>query len=934
MSAGRLHTPTPMSCSVLAGALLCASIAIANPPRAEFRVLENTPDHITVQVLTSDFASSLVEINGQPHAIISLGREAPLQIAGAPDLPHIARSVMLPSVGDVSVSVDESASVFTEMSGIDIAPSKGNLYRDTPPGEVPFWFDAAKYTADDFFPGALADVGDPYILRDTRGVAVRLFPFQYNAARRTLRVYTQLTATIRISGDGGVNAMPADAILAQSPSLAFENLYQMHYANYEPESRYTPLTEAGGMLIICHDAWLPNVQPLVDHRNATGIPTNAVGVSTIGNTTTAIKSYIQSRYNQGDLAFVLLVGDYTQVATPQSFGGSADPTYAKCAGSDNYPDLMIGRFSAETAAQVDTQVQRTVEYEQLEMVSAGWFKTAVGLASAQGAGIGDDGEADWQHEDNIRTLLMTAGGYTTVDQIYDTNGGSAAMVTNAVNAGRGLINYTGHGSQNAWSTTGFSNSHVNALNNQDKLPFIVSVACVNGQFEGGTCFAEAWLRATKDGNPTGAVAMYASSINQSWAPPMEGQDEFNDLLVAGTYNCIGTLFFAGSCSMMDKYGAGAGGAGTEMYDTWHCFGDPALRVVGIAAPPSGIKVTPFGGLTVSGQQGGPFPGEMTYTIENFEPTPVSYAVSSDKFWVRIADPTGTIPPGGTADIDVSIDFLAANLANGQHNANVYFTNLMNGDGDAVRTVQLNIGSPTRQYDWPLNNNPGWTVSGQWAFGDPLGSGGGTYGFPDPQNPHTGANVYGVNLAGNYGTAIGGPWHLRTGAIDCSALSQVSVRFRRWLNSDHQPYVHATLDVSNNGTTWSNVWSNGTSEIKDNLWQAMSYDISQVADGQSTVYVRWGYQVANGAYPYSGWNIDDVEIWGLSPTGPAFCIGDMNCDGQINFADIDPFVEALTYAGGAGWPHQCAWRHGDTNGDDAVNFADIDPFVTLIGTNCP
>ncbi len=69
--------------------------------------------------------------------------------------------------------------------------------------------------------------------------------------------------------------------------------------------------------------------------------------------------------------------------------------------------------------------------------------------------------------------------------------------------------------------------------------------------------------------------------------------------------------------------------------------------------------------------------------------------------------------------------------------------------------------------------------------------------------------------------------------------------------------------------------------------------------------------------------------------PAGCPGDMNCDGAVNFDDIDLFVEALGYAGGAGWPYpNCPWTNGDCNGDNDVTFDDIDAFVALIGSSCP
>ena len=61
------------------------------------------------------------------------------------------------------------------------------------------------------------------------------------------------------------------------------------------------------------------------------------------------------------------------------------------------------------------------------------------------------------------------------------------------------------------------------------------------------------------------------------------------------------------------------------------------------------------------------------------------------------------------------------------------------------------------------------------------------------------------------------------------------------------------------------------------------------------------------------------------------VGDMNCDGVVNFNDINPFVLALT--GQAAYNVQypnCNWLNADCNADGSVNFADIDPFVALLG----
>ena len=59
-------------------------------------------------------------------------------------------------------------------------------------------------------------------------------------------------------------------------------------------------------------------------------------------------------------------------------------------------------------------------------------------------------------------------------------------------------------------------------------------------------------------------------------------------------------------------------------------------------------------------------------------------------------------------------------------------------------------------------------------------------------------------------------------------------------------------------------------------------------------------------------------------------GDMDCDGVVSFADINPFVAAL--GGRAGYEAQnpnCVWGYADTSGDGVVSFADINPFVRML-----
>jgi hypothetical protein len=484
----------------------------------------------------------------------------------------VARSIVVPDDAEMAVRVVSSH--YVEFEGMKVAPSKGVMMRNVDPSTVPYSFGSV-YETDGWYPADLAYTRAPYIMRDVRGVVVVVNPIRYNPATRTLRVYDSITLEVSKVGPAKANALihrPA------ALNTEFRKIYERHFLNYDAisGSRYPVVEEAGNMLVICYDdaGFLAAMQPFVDWKNQMGVPCEMVTVTDAGGTAAGIGSYIEQYYNNNGLAYVLLVGDADEVPFFTAAGGASDPTYSLIT-PDEYPDLFVGRFSASSVAHVQTQVLRTMEYEMSPQAGADWYHKGMGVASNQGPG--DDGEYDNVHIDNIRADLLGFT-YTEVDQIYDYTG-TAADVSNGLNDGRSVINYTGHGSTISWGSTGFSNTHVNALVNDNMLPFIISVACVNGQFTYSSCFAETWLRATNGSEPTGAIAMYASSINQSWNPPMDAQDEVADLLVGtssyGIKRTFGGLCYNGSSHMIDVYG----NDGEDMFLTWHVFGDPSVRVM-------------------------------------------------------------------------------------------------------------------------------------------------------------------------------------------------------------------------------------------------------------------------------------------------------------------------------------------------------------------
>ncbi len=388
-------------------------------------------------------------------------------------------------------------------------------------------------------------------------------------------------------------------------------MYTNHFLNYEEnDTRYIPVPEDGEMLIISYNGFMDAMEPFVEWKNQKGLKTTMVSVSETGTSYTSIKNYVEDFYDSHNLAYLLLVGDITQIPSKNYGGGESDIWYAYISGNDSYPEFFVGRFSAENTSHVNTQVERSIEYERDPQLGADWYGKGVMVASNEGAGYGDDGEADWQHARNMRADLLDYT-YYSVDEMYDgSHGGSDASgnpnsttLKNALNDGRSMLHYTGHGDVTVIVTTNFNTSHVNSLTNANELPFVCTVGCVTGNFAGYNCLGEAFQRATHNGEPSGGIASFMSTIYQGWAPPMSAQDEMVDILVESYINnrkvTFGGVSFNGCLKMNDDYD----NSGDNETDHWVIFGDPS--VVLRTDLPTEISVSHSGSIEV---------GASTYSV--------------------------------------------------------------------------------------------------------------------------------------------------------------------------------------------------------------------------------------------------------------------------------------------------------------------------------
>ncbi len=166
-------------------------------------------------------------------------------------------------------------------------------------------------------------------------------------------------------------------------------------------------------------------------------------------------------------------------------------------------------------------------------------------------------------------------------------------------------------------------------------------------------------------------------------------------------------------------------------------------------------------------------------------------------------------------------------------------------------------------------------------------------------------------------------------------------------SESEPNNWSTQVVmdADNGLVVSE-WEEAVLPLITNQWVEVRVEIDLDADLQTVYYdgnvltvKSWTEGVSGGG----ALNIAAVDLYAsgstavyyddlllVSATGSEYSAGDMNCDGSVDFFDIDGFVLALTDPAGyeAAYP-DCDHMLADCNGDGSVDFFDIDAFMLIL-----
>ena len=503
----------------------------------------------------------------------------------------------------------------------------------------------------------------------------------------------------------------------------------------------------GNYLIITAPAYETDLVPFVNFKTNTGFTVDVFNTNITGTTNTAIKAFIQQRYDDPQTRpdYILLVGDVANIPA-WTGSGSGNPTtdlnYVQLEGGDYFADAFIGRYSVTNVSQLGNAIDKSIF---MESYVGSLDKKNVFMASNDNYTI-----SEGTHNYVIDTYFDPAG-YTILKLYCHTYNATTQQLINALNDNQIFAIYSGHGSETSWADgPPLNQSQVNALTNT-WYPYVYSFACLTGSFGYSECFGETWLRAAH-----GASSFYGSSVNSYWDEDDVLERNVIKAMFEDELTRVTPMFVQGMIYLVDHYG-GINGTTLRYMEMYNLMGDPSLPVA-----------------------------------ETLPPCPVEEATNPN-------------PPDGATDILITGNTLTWTNGAGATNIEVWFGEMGSLSqvyaGTPITSFSLAPYEPLSYY-----TTYGWQIKG---LNDTCTTNGEIWSFTTMQNPNlladtiivypqsaqywTGTTPGTTKIDGEINTVypnVGWAMYDLSG-IPSSTFQVYSIQFYGYVNSTNWPYWSAT-----------------------------------------------------------------------------------------------------------------------------------------------
>ncbi len=579
---------------------------------------------------------------------------------GDPQIPVVNELIAVPFGANPRIEITSYSTTDYRLDDYGIrtlVPRQPSLRKDKRPEDVPFVMNEAAYQSTRGFrnePKAVVNV-----MGTMRGVQLgkmTIEPVSYDPVNNTLRVFNDIEVEVHFDGS---DRQATEDMLLKTYSPYFDIVYkQLFNSNmirtaYEgfPDLYTTPVK----MLVVTTTKYTDSepFQTWLNWKKQKGIDVDVQTVTSSTNGTT-IRSLIQSRYNANHPTFLVIVGDENDVTNYETYNISgnyfnpyvSDNPYASV-DNDIYHDLYMSRMAVSNTTELDDLVHKILTYEKYTMSDPSYLDNALLIAGYDSNG--------WDEAAGRPTIQYALNSYFNTEHGFSNVYGYVTSNYNGcydhLNTGVGFVNYTAHGSIQAWSSPSFTNNNANALTNNDKYFLAVGNCCLAANWGNATytpCLGETLIRATEKG----AFGYIGSVVETYWFEdyyfgvgahdPEPATVQTVESTMTGMYdalfdetefNSMSSIIYIGNAAVTYAHAAGYENSVDDEYywRAYQCLGDGS--VMPYMTQPTANQVSHASTLGI---------GVNTFTVNADAGSYVSITRNNEILGVAQVGPTGTV----------------------------------------------------------------------------------------------------------------------------------------------------------------------------------------------------------------------------------------------------------------------------------------------------
>lgn len=541
-----------------------------------FEVTNKTDESVSFSFSLPQIDELTTSIDGTSYSKLYNPAAATTLEKGKPELLFFSTMIALPNTGSYKIETRFGEDKTFNLKN-KIYPAQGNEIYDGFEKQE-FVIDNEFYQKPYAFINQKAIASKPFVMRDLRLVSVNVYPFTYKNGELVAAKTANITITF--TDEAGENELNYSS---NKISKYFDNIYRSTVLNYSRNTR-TEFAQPN-LLVVHNEASLTNIaDPLefyVKWKEQKGFNVTVIGPNEYGSdSNTNIKNYIQGLWNSDNRPdFIVLFGDPTdgvsQVPTfmhsfaSTRYNGEGDSPYSYLAGSDDVPDVPVGRISGETRTELLTIVKKAVKYE-VRPNTEGQQNHLLLVGDESHSGISttmlNKYVKEWFAEYNNDSYFTEVYGQAP----------APSALNAAINSANGIgwFNYRGWIGMDGWA----NQNHGSLLTNDNKTFNGVIPTCSTGNFN-GDAVTEKIIKVGSPTTPKGAVNGIGLSTSGT-------HTAFNNCLAYGFWDSffqgesrsIGEGVFLGEINLWVHYGQSNPSKAKTFTHIWNLMGDTSQEV--------------------------------------------------------------------------------------------------------------------------------------------------------------------------------------------------------------------------------------------------------------------------------------------------------------------------------------------------------------------